>query len=181
MFIENKFITQKLLLIKLKIVKQYSAPFLQLFGQNRGPYGHQNSLSKRYLLRPLELFCRIFGHMVTNQNLCLLTPGIPSRPLGGGGGHSAFLQKRLAKGQKYFDSGDYQMAQQKGRLGAGRVTVPVLVQPPTGEAHPTPDSVPGSGMYLYNIKVDFASGFLFVPVCTSTLHTTSEVPVPYFF
>ncbi|CAH1967245.1 unnamed protein product [Acanthoscelides obtectus] len=29
------------------------------------------------------------------------------------GGHSAFLQKRLAKGQKYFDSGDYQMAKQK--------------------------------------------------------------------
>ncbi len=69
--------------------------------------------------------------------------GIPNRPLGGGGGHSAFLQKRLAKGQKYFDSGDYQMAQQKGRLGAGRMAMPVLVQPPTGEAHPTPDSVPG--------------------------------------
>lgn len=29
------------------------------------------------------------------------------------GGHSAFLQKRLQKGQKYFDSGDYQMAKQK--------------------------------------------------------------------
>nr|CAG4642268.1 EOG090X0P2R [Eurycercus lamellatus] len=29
-------------------------------------------------------------------------------------GHSAFLQKRLAKNQKYFDSGDYQMAKQKG-------------------------------------------------------------------
>ncbi|VEN47875.1 unnamed protein product [Callosobruchus maculatus] len=42
------------------------------------------------------------------------------------GGHSAFLQKRLAKGQKYFDSGDYQMAKQK----MGR------------EAIPTPESVP---------------------------------------
>jgi len=30
-------------------------------------------------------------------------------------GHSAFLQKRLAKGQKYFDSGDYQMAKQTGK------------------------------------------------------------------
>lgn len=79
---------------------------------------------------------------IEEQKLKSKFPGIPSRPLGGGGGHSAFLQKRLAKGQKYFDSGDYQMAQQKGRLGAGRVTVPVLVQPPTGEAHPTPDSVP---------------------------------------
>ena len=33
----------------------------------------------------------------------------PMVPGGGGGGHSAFLQKRLAKGQKYFDSGDYQV------------------------------------------------------------------------
>jgi len=32
----------------------------------------------------------------------------------GGGGHSAFLQKRLAKGQKYFDSGDYQVGRRKG-------------------------------------------------------------------
>lgn len=31
-------------------------------------------------------------------------------------GHSAFLQKRLAKGQKYFDSGDYQMAKQTGKV-----------------------------------------------------------------
>ena len=63
----------------------------------------------------------------------------------GGGGHSAFLQKRLAKGQKYFDSGDYQMAkQQKGRPGAPRVglTMPVLAQPPTGDTIPTPDLVP---------------------------------------
>jgi len=34
---------------------------------------------------------------------------------------------------------DYQMAKQGGRLG--RTTMPVLAQP-TGEAHPTPDSVP---------------------------------------
>jgi len=68
-------------------------------------------------------------------------PGMPNRPMGGGGGgHSAFLQKRLAKGQKYFDSGDYQMAKQKGRMGAGRMAMPVLAQ--TGEAHPTPDTVP---------------------------------------
>lgn len=62
------------------------------------------------------------------------------------GGHSAFLQKRLAKGAKYFDSGDYQMAQQKkGRAGgAPRVglTMPVLAQPSTGDTIPTPDLVP---------------------------------------
>ncbi len=61
----------------------------------------------------------------------------------GGGGHSAFLQKRLAKGQKYFDSGDYQMAKQKGPRGAaGRLAIPVLAQPPTGDTIPTPDTVP---------------------------------------
>ena len=54
--------------------------------------------------------------------------GLGGRPgLGGSGGHSAFLQvnflsqsrvltcflqKRLGKGQKFFDSGDYQMAKQ---------------------------------------------------------------------
>jgi len=68
-------------------------------------------------------------------------------PAGGGcGGHSTFLQKRLAKGQKYFDSGDYQMAKQKtGPKGvAGRLTIPVqgLSQPPTGDTIPTPDTVP---------------------------------------
>ena len=62
----------------------------------------------------------------------------------GGGGHSAFLQKRLAKGQKYFDSGDYQMAKQKSPRGAaGRLAIPVLAaQPPTGDTIPTPDTVP---------------------------------------
>merc|ERR1712059_117265 len=76
------------------------------------------------------------------QKLKSKFPGMPAaggRPGLGGGGHSAFLQKRLGKGQKYFDSGDYQMAKQGGRIG-GR-TMPVLAQP-TGEAHPTPDSVP---------------------------------------
>ena len=62
----------------------------------------------------------------------------------GGGGHSAFLQKRLGKGQKYFDSGDYQMAKQRPRPGApGRLMMtPVLAQPPTGDTIPTPDTVP---------------------------------------
>merc|ERR1719370_118838 len=72
-----------------------------------------------------------------------MLPATGGGPAGGGsGGHSSFLQKRLAKGQKYFDSGDYQMAKQKNRVGGGRMAMPVLAQPPTGEAHPTPDSVP---------------------------------------
>jgi len=55
-------------------------------------------------------------------------------------GHSAFLQKRLAKGQKYFDSGDYQMARQSNQFDKSRM--PPLLAQPTGETIPTPDSVP---------------------------------------
>ncbi|XP_057318513.1 cAMP-regulated phosphoprotein 19 isoform X2 [Microplitis mediator] len=51
-------------------------------------------------------------------------------------GHSAFLQKRLAKG-KFFDSGDYQMAKQKS--AAKPKPTGVL---PTGDAIPTPETVP---------------------------------------
>lgn len=57
------------------------------------------------------------------------------------GGHSAFLQKRLQKGQKYFDSGDYQMAKQKP--GGGGMAKQIFANKvPTGEAIPTPESVP---------------------------------------
>uniref|UniRef100_A0A2P2HWN5 cAMP-regulated phosphoprotein 19-like n=1 Tax=Hirondellea gigas TaxID=1518452 RepID=A0A2P2HWN5_9CRUS len=54
-------------------------------------------------------------------------------------GHSAFLHKRLGKGQKYFDSGDYQMALQKPH---NKSRMPPLLAHSTGEAIPTPDSVP---------------------------------------
>lgn len=58
------------------------------------------------------------------------------------GGHSAFLQKRLAKGQKFFDSGDYQMAKQK-LGGVNKVKTPCPVPGfTTGEAIPTPETVP---------------------------------------
>ncbi|XP_050308471.1 cAMP-regulated phosphoprotein 19 [Anthonomus grandis grandis] len=58
----------------------------------------------------------------------------------GRGGHSAFLQKRLAKGQKFFDSGDYQMAKQKmGGINKPPLKVPIFQ---TGEAIPTPETVP---------------------------------------
>ncbi|XP_017482969.1 PREDICTED: alpha-endosulfine [Rhagoletis zephyria] len=58
--------------------------------------------------------------------------------LRGPGGHSAFLQKRLQKGQKFFDSGDYQMAKQKG----GGVKQVFANKVATGEAIPTPETVP---------------------------------------
>ncbi|CAG9864943.1 unnamed protein product [Phyllotreta striolata] len=60
-------------------------------------------------------------------------------------GHSSFLQKRLSKGQKYFDSGDYQMAKQK----FGNINKPPGLNLPgpvsyvgTGDTIPTPDTVP---------------------------------------
>jgi len=75
--------------------------------------------------------------------------------LGGrGGGNSAFLQKRLSKGQqKYFDSGDYNMAKAKGAplkgpgLLAGKLPAPgaPVAEPSnnvTGDTIPTPESVP---------------------------------------
>ncbi|XP_072167542.1 alpha-endosulfine-like isoform X1 [Diadema setosum] len=62
-------------------------------------------------------------------------------------GGSQFLQKRLNKGQmKYFDSGDYMMAKQSGKLkirpASGKPGIPQAQQPkPTGEAIPTVDSI----------------------------------------
>jgi len=52
---------------------------------------------------------------------------------------SAFLQRRLGKGLKYFDSGDYQMALQKPQKGA---RMPPLLAGNTGGAIPTPETVP---------------------------------------
>uniref|UniRef100_A0A6M2DQ33 Putative regulator of atp-sensitive k+ chanel alpha-endosulfine/arpp-19 n=1 Tax=Xenopsylla cheopis TaxID=163159 RepID=A0A6M2DQ33_XENCH len=67
--------------------------------------------------------------------------GLSGLGRGGPGGHSAFLQKRLAKGQqKFFDSGDYQMAKQKmGQAGKQALANKVI---PTGDAIPTPETVP---------------------------------------
>ncbi|GLH04719.1 Alpha-endosulfine [Gryllus bimaculatus] len=55
-------------------------------------------------------------------------------------GHSVFLQKRLANRQKYFDSGDYQMAKQKSAAKARQI--PVGLTNVTGDAIPTPETVP---------------------------------------
>ncbi|RXG72602.1 Alpha-endosulfine [Armadillidium vulgare] len=45
--------------------------------------------------------------------------------------------------QKYFDSGDYQMAKQKKPLPLSKSRLPPLVsQQPTGDEIPTPESVP---------------------------------------
>lgn len=60
-----------------------------------------------------------------------------------GSGHSVFLQKKLAKGQKYFDSGDYQMAKQNTcKPKIDKAAPQSLLKFGTGEAIPTPDTVP---------------------------------------
>ncbi|XP_011299942.1 alpha-endosulfine [Fopius arisanus] len=64
-------------------------------------------------------------------------PNAGGRPISG---HSAFLQKRLAKGQKFFDSGDYQMAKQKS-TAKPKPPGPLGVCS-TGDAIPTPETVP---------------------------------------
>lgn len=55
-------------------------------------------------------------------------------------GHSAFLHNRLQK-QKYFDSGDYQMAKQRGPLSMARGSH-MKGAPSTGETIPTPETLP---------------------------------------
>ena len=60
------------------------------------------------------------------------------------------------------------MAKQKGRVGPGRMAMPVLAQPPTGEAHPTPDTVPG--MYVFNAHIPSLSGGVNYPI----------IQIPYF-
>jgi len=51
---------------------------------------------------------------------------------------SAFLQKRIGKGQKYFDSGDYQMAMQNSK----KSRIPPMLAHSTGGTIPTIESVP---------------------------------------
>ncbi|XP_023220034.1 cAMP-regulated phosphoprotein 19-like isoform X2 [Centruroides sculpturatus] len=66
-------------------------------------------------------------------------------------GGSSFLQKRLHKGQKYFDSGDYNMAKAKGQKT--RTPLSAMAQQPTGEAIPTPDSLPTRKTSLVQSKL----------------------------
>merc|ERR1719309_1392738 len=61
-------------------------------------------------------------------------PGLPGKPAGGPGGQSSFLQKRMAKNAKYFDSGDYQMDQQKAKGRPGVAGLKLGGAPPQGQA-----------------------------------------------
>lgn len=72
-------------------------------------------------------------------------PGLPGKPAGGPGGQSSFLQKRMAKNAKFFDSGDYQMNKQQAK-GPGipglKLGLGMPQAGPTGQVIPTPDLVP---------------------------------------
>lgn len=59
------------------------------------------------------------------------------RPLNG---HHELLQRRLSKGQKYFDSGDYQMAKQGGK--GKQWALPHSTLQPAHLEIPTPESIP---------------------------------------
>jgi len=87
------------------------------------------------------------AQMSTNQIEKLEEEKLKAKyPMAAGGGlsgHSAFLQKKLAKGQKYFDSGDYQMARQTtGPKSRQPFSVSTVLNFGTGDAIPTPESVP---------------------------------------
>ncbi|KAK3593759.1 hypothetical protein CHS0354_014292 [Potamilus streckersoni] len=60
------------------------------------------------------------------------------------GGGSALLNKRLQKGQKYFDSGDYNMA--KAKLNNPKKPLApsekMMLQESIGDAIPTPEVLP---------------------------------------
>jgi hypothetical protein len=75
-----------------------------------------------------------------------------------GPGSSDFLQKRLSKGNKYFDSGDYNMA--KAKTGATNKpsvvsgpTAKTILPGPTGDAIPTPETVPHKKVGLLQSKL----------------------------
>jgi len=81
-------------------------------------------------------------------------------------GGSLFLQKKLLqRGQKYFDSGDYNMARGQGaktgpipKLHGKTITGEKLAVPnvPTGISHPSPDVIPNRKTSISTSKL--ASG-----------------------
>jgi hypothetical protein len=74
-----------------------------------------------------------------------------------GPGSSAFLQKRLSKGTKYFDSGDYNMAKAKGGASGPKPALApgqkLLLPGSTGDAIPTPETVPHKKLGLHQSKL----------------------------
>lgn len=74
-------------------------------------------------------------------------PGLGQKP-----GGSDFLMKRLQKGQKYFDSGDYNMAKAKMKNKQLPVAGPDK-NPVTGDHIPTPHDLPQRKSSLVTSKL----------------------------
>ncbi|KAL5005232.1 hypothetical protein ScPMuIL_018688 [Solemya velum] len=92
--------------------------------------------------------------MVEQEEEAKLKEKYPNIKTGGG---SALLHKRLQRGQKFFDSGDYNMAKAKMKT----VKKPVektMLQESTGETIPTPENLPPRKPSLIQSKL--ASGAL---------------------
>ncbi|XP_070543032.1 alpha-endosulfine-like [Ptychodera flava] len=71
-------------------------------------------------------------------------------------GGSDFLRKRLQKGQRYFDSGDYNMAKQTGKHSNKPNNGEKLPLPPqmqTGDTIPTPEDIPQRKSSLMTSKL----------------------------
>ena len=107
--------------------------------------------------------------------------GIGGRPPGVGpapGPHSAFLQKRLAKGQKYFDSGDYQMAKQKSRLpGAGIPGTVVAPAAPAASAAAAPPAMAAPSSGGGPSRLTIPTGLQPTPATGETIPTPELVPM----
>ena len=104
-------------------------------------------------------------------------------------GGSLFLQKKLLqRGQKYFDSGDYNMARGQGaktgpipKLHGKTITGEKLAVPnvPTGISHPSPDVIPHRKTSMTASKL--ASGTSPpVPVAFAGGVTGAPIPPPAY-
>ncbi|XP_023023230.2 endosulfine alpha [Leptinotarsa decemlineata] len=111
---------------------------MEKINRDKGENNHSNQSE----LTPGEVEKQEEAKLKAKYPVSSVSGGIPGRIASG---HSAFLQKRLSKGQKYFDSGDYQMAKQKFGNGPSKPGIQLPGPIPfvaTGDAIPTPETVP---------------------------------------
>lgn len=106
-------------------------------------------------------------------------------------GGSLFLQKKLLqRGQKYFDSGDYNMARgsgaQKGhpipKLHGKTITGEKLAVPnvPTGISHPSPDVIPHRKTSISTSKLVSSTSPANAPVGFAPTVVGAPIPSPSY-
>ena len=105
-------------------------------------------------------------------------------------GGSLFLQKKLLqRGQKYFDSGDYNMARGQGakmgpipKLHGKTITGEKLAVPnvPTGISHPSPDVIPNRKTSITTSKLASGSSPPVAPVGFSAGVAGAPIPPPSY-